>query len=154
MIKHIWTVLAQKAIIESQSNSLSLIDVMEELTVTISKKAPKDLKIATINIPISYEVVSYLLKDSKNNEDNPLIRIQILNPKGKIMKSFEHLVAWEKGKERMRTRAHIMGLNVDLPGNYIFRIYLKEKIEDEYSQVAEIPLKVKIQELSPVAAKK
>ncbi|MCL5019819.1 MAG: hypothetical protein M1426_05070 [Patescibacteria group bacterium] len=138
MIKHIWSILAQKAIIEAQTNSLSLIGVLEELTVGINK-SPNN-KSSIVNVPISYEVVSYLSRD--NEGANPEMKIEIFNPEGKMIKSFEYTVNWEKGKSRMRAKVNINGFVVDGEGNYMFRIELKEK--GEYRTVAELPLLVKL----------
>lgn len=141
MIKHIWSILVQKSIIESQTNSLSLIDVMEELTVGINKVKSSNEKDSTINVPINYEIVSYLSRDREDIE--PKIKIEIINPSNKILKVFEYPIAWEKGKQRMRVRMCINGLGVDEGGSYTFKVWLKEDKEN-YKIAAEIPLLVNI----------
>lgn len=154
MIRHVWSVLAQKAIIESQTNSLSLIDVMEELTVGVNRKEPNSNKGLLLNIPITYEVVSYLIKEVKDEDTNPMMRIQIINPEGKVLKTFENAIAWEKGKARMRARANIIGLAVDLPGTYMFVLGLKDGRDKDFKTVAELPLDIKIVDGPPPAGAK
>ena len=138
MIKHIWSIIAQKAMIEAQTNSLSLIGVLEEITVGINKNLNNEN--STINVPINYDVVSYLSRDKEG--PNPEMKIEIVNPAGKIVKSFEYIVDWEKGKQRMRAKVNINGFVVDGEGNYTFKIGLKEN--GDYKTLAELPLLVRL----------
>lgn len=154
MIKHIWSVITQRAIIEGRTNSLSLIDIMEEVTVGIRRLKPTNEEISIINIPLTYEIVSYLITNDEKNIENPLIKIDFINPKGNILKTFEHEIKWEQGKPRMRARITITGLSVNIPGTYIYKISLKEKSEKEFKPIAELPLDIKITEESSPNAQK
>lgn len=145
MIKHIWSVLAQKSIIESESNSLSIIDVIEELTVGLNKNAPAFPADASINIPLNYEIVSYFISDKKNPTPKATMLINLKDPKGNIIKTFEPQIVWEAGKDRLRVKIKIIGLTVKGPGLYTYEIRLKEEEQNEYKTISELPLVVKIE---------
>lgn len=143
MIKHIWSVLTQKTIIEQSTNSMSLIDVLEEINIGLANDMPEDKAPSNINIPIAYEVVTYLRSDIIDPIPKASIRINLINPKGKILNKFEHELDWEKGKHRLRVKTRILGLSVDMAGEYIYEISLKEDSED-YKVISELPLQINI----------
>lgn len=154
MIKHIWSILAQKSIIEAETNSISIIDAMEQLTVGAAQiNTDKPATNTNISVPIAYEIISFLTKDNKDKEVNPMIMIQLINPKDKILKTFERQIKWEAGKDRMRARARIMGLPIDISGIYFFKVGIKEEGEKEYKTVANLPLDINIVGELPISKK-
>lgn len=146
MIKHIWTVLCQKSVIDNQSNNLSLIDVFEELKVNYStpSSVSNSLEVTRINVPISYEIVSLWLRDNYDKDENVEIRAIFIDPTGKELKSFDQSVVMKAKLIRYRTRLRVQGIGLTVPGIYTFEIKIKDNNRDNFRSVASVPLDVKM----------
>lgn len=142
MISHIWSLLCRRSVIDSETNNLSLYDILEQLTVNVKIKKSDKHKVTKINIPIEYEVISFWVKAPKIEEFKGGIKLEIINPDGKIEKTFEQPLEIPKDKRRLRSRIRIKGFVADKEGNYIFRISYKEEIKDQYIKAADVPLEV------------
>jgi len=144
-IKHIWTLLCRRSVIDNETNNLSLYDILEQLTIKINVKKNSEEKIYNINIPIEYEVISFWTKSPDISEFNGELKLDIVNPKGKILKFFEKPLTIPKDKRRLRSRIRISGFIADMEGIYTFRMNYRETAEDQYTKTADIPLEVFIE---------
>lgn len=146
MIKHIWTVLCQKTIIDKDSNNISVIDVMEELKINYSFKEnnSNNNEINRINIPIKYEIVSLWMRDKYDLEENIDLKIVLNDPNGKELKTFDQKVVMKENLLRYRTIVKFEGIGLNVPGVYLFEIKIKENGKENYRSVANVPLEVKI----------
>lgn len=142
MINHIWSLLCRRSVIDSETNNLSVYDILEQLTVDIKIKKGNENKAAKINIPIEYEVISFWVKTPGIKEFKGGIKLEIINPEGKVEKTFEQPLEIPKDKRRLRSRIRISGFVADTAGNYIFRINYKESDKEQYKKAADIPLEV------------
>ena len=143
MIKHIWSILCRKSIVDNETNNISINDVFEQLSVDLKVKKDDVDKLKLINIPIEFEVVSMWVKNDKTNLKGNL-NVEILNPKGAVVKNFEQPLEMPETMKRLRSRLRIMGLVVEQPGDYIFKISFKEEGQKLYKAVAEIPLEINL----------
>jgi len=142
MIKHIWTILCRRSVIDSETNNLSIYDILEQLTIDIKIKKDRKDKVTKINVPIEYEVVSLWTKSPKATEFDGGIKLEIINSEEKIEKTFEQPLKLAKDKSRLRSRIRIKGFVVEKPGIYIFRISYRENNRDKYIKAADIPLEI------------
>lgn len=142
MINHIWSLLCRRSVIDSETNNLSVYDILEQLTVDIKIKRGGEDKITKINIPIEYEVISFWVKAPEIKEFKGGIKLEIISPEGKIEKTFEQPLEIPKDKRRLRSRIRISGFVANTAGIYIFRINYKEGIKDQYIKAADVPLEV------------
>lgn len=144
MIKHIWSVLCQRSIIDPQSNNISIIDVFEALEVDINpvSNVKEGRDNAEFNIPIQYQVVT-LWDITKNKKPTVDIRITLINPdsKEKILVTTNNL-KFPLDKKRMRSINQIQGLPVNKSGDYHFIVELKQ--DEKFEKVADLPLEVKL----------
>lgn len=143
MIKHIWSVLCQKTIIDSDTNNISLVDILEQLTANVNIKDPKN-EPKEINVPINFEVVSFWLKDSAEKVVKADLEIEIIDPEGKVLKKFPQTLKFPPNIRRLRSRLRIIGLVLTVSGNYIFKVKIKDEKRKEYQDVAELPLEVNL----------
>ncbi len=144
-IRHVWSVLCQKSVIDTETNNLSLYDILEELNIDIEFKGNEPRSIDLVNVPFKYEVVSLWENNGKQNSlDGAEIDVDFINPEGKILKEFKNILEVPKLKARMRTRLKIDGIGVSGEGAYMFNIKIKEKGQNTYKTVAKLPLTVKI----------
>jgi hypothetical protein len=148
MIKHIWSVLCNRSVIDSETNNLSLFDVFEDLNVSVKPNSPSEISGETINknisIPIKYEVVSMWLKDKDIKVATGTMQIELIDPIGKSLKSFSHNLEIKEIHNRIRSRIKVTGIELTVSGTYIFNIKLKEGDKENFRTVVEVPLAVKI----------
>lgn len=154
MIKHIWSVLCQKSLIDSETNNLTLVDVLEELSINISIPpltvgTPANSVINRIDVLISYEIVSLWVRDSAKTKETINLSIELLDPTGKGVSKQEHTVVMNENLLRYRTRLKIVGLGISTPGHYSFLVKIKEENKENYRTVAELPLEIKIIKNNP-----
>lgn len=154
MIKHIWSVLCQKSLIDSETNNLTLVDVLEELSINVSLP-PVNLSgsgtptMGRIDVPIGYEIVSLWVRDSAKTKETVNLRIELIDPNGKEVSKQDHSVVMNENLLRYRTRLKIVGLGITTPGNYTFLVKIKEEDKENYRTVAELPLDIKIVKNNP-----
>ena len=147
MIKHIWSVLCRRSVVDSQSNNVSLIDVFEQLQVGISPFDSSDTSVSEgISIPVQYELVNFWSKTNEVVEEKGSIRIVLLDPKGKEIKRMDKDLIIPQTNRRMREINKIQGISLKGNGIYNFVVSIKQEDSDLYITVAEIPLEVKIGE--------
>lgn len=143
MLKHIWSVLCRKSIIDSETNNISLNDVLEQLIIDIKVKKEDEQKLNAINLPIEFEVVNMWFKSGKTALKASM-SVDFINPRGSVVKNFIQEFEMTPEMRRMRTRVKILGMALDTSGDYLVKVSIKENGEKEYSQVAELPIEVHI----------
>ena len=139
-MKNIWSVLCSRAIIDQRSNSLSLFNCLDELTITFP--SPEAMAIDNKNVPLVFEVVS-LWHDEESKETDRILSyvIEIYDPQGVKLGEFKNQAKFEAGKTRLRAITGINGMKLSTEGQYVFKIY--EQVVDELRLEAEIPLNVR-----------
>ncbi|MFA5933428.1 MAG: hypothetical protein WCV81_04095 [Microgenomates group bacterium] len=144
MIKHIWSVLCQKSSVDQLSNNISLFDVFEALEVDIkSASNVKPTTDSSYNVPVQYQVVTLLSKDTADSKDTQYsIRITLVNPEEKEKILVDQNLTFLANKKRMRSINQIQGLPVNKSGDYHFIVELKH--EEKFQKVADLPLEVKL----------
>lgn len=143
MIKHIWSVLCRRGIIDRATNSLTISEVLEELRVDIKIEKKNENNLNSINIPLEFEVVSLWLKEgSITTHLRADSEVEIVNPEGKQIKTFHQEVNMPPNMKRLRTIFRIMGFVIENPGQYILRVNLKEEGQKMFKTVAELPIEV------------
>lgn len=139
-MKNIWSVLCSRALIDQRSNSLSLIDCIDEMTITFP--SPEAMANLEKKVPLVFEVVS-LWHDEEGKEAERVLPyvIEIYDPQGLKIGEFKNQAKFEAGKTRLRTIVGINGMKVTTEGVYIFKI--QQQVVDELKLAAEIPLNVR-----------
>lgn len=143
MIKHIWSVLCKETIINQDDNNLSIIDVLEALQVGLKpaeevvKTEPKEMI-----VPLTYEMVSFYIRDNKDKEVKFQQALTLLNQKEEAINKDIKDIVIPAGTKRMRTRVKISGIKIQGSGDYTFQVSIKEEGQKLFKIVAEIPLEV------------
>lgn len=154
MIRHIWSVLCRRAIVDSGTNNLTISDVLEELSVDIKveKKNIESLKL--INLPLEFEIVSFWKKEGDPTSDlKAESEVEVINPEGKSLQTFKQQVNLPPKMRRLRTILRVMGLTLDNSGDYTLKVTIKEEHDKAYQVVSEIPLQVQLnKQISSVPA--
>lgn len=140
MMKHIWSVLCKKAIIDRETNSLSLLESLEQITITLpSQEAMNSVK-GQLKIPLEFELVSFWVEqdESKKKEINMLI--EVYDPDNVKIHSAEKKIEVPENSRRMRILSKITGLRFTKAGVYTLKV--SNKAQQKYHVVAEIPLEI------------
>lgn len=144
-MKHIWSVLCRRSVIDNETNNISLYDALEEVSVGVKVKQQVAPIPEVINIAIDYEVVSLWMREDSDSRVQADTEIEIIQPDGKVAKTFPQKIDLPEKMRRFRTRYRINGLTVSTQGTYWFKIKIKETNEKQFRTVSEIPLEIKIQ---------
>lgn len=154
MIKHAWSVLCNKTIIDRDSNNISL-DVIERIILkdrSTPNSAPpadaqskKDLpeNVPGIIVPISLTLVSLWYRENISEPGRGQGRLKILSPSGKEIAKAEIDIDLIK-HSRSRSLCQFDGLPIPKNESGIF-YFIVEIFEDSaFKEVAKIPLEASI----------
>lgn len=144
MLKHAWSLLCKSAIINSDNNSLSLIDILEGLEfATHDKDAYEEaLKNKITTFPLSCEIVSYIYRDVSDKIEPFLIHVDIIDPNNKTLNSSTNELEFPAGESGMRARAKLDSFPFTVNGDYLFKVSITSSGKKKH--VANIPFKFKI----------
>lgn len=134
MIDHVWTVVCSRAVIDRESNNVSLQNVIEQITI-------RGEPILDTVVPIPLDVVTLWVRTNTDMPGQAHTRLTFLSPSGTVLGSLESEVDLSE-YERYRARTHFQALPVTEPGRYIFRIELQNEGASKWRQVAIVPLRI------------
>ena len=139
MIKHAWTVICQKSIIDQDTNNISL-DVLEQIEAKIPP-LPEEAK--GIVLPMQIEVTSlwYREKPEQGTHGNGRLRVEAPNKKEVASANIDIDL---NNNGRVRTRIRLDGLPVlkNISGYFFFITEIESS--GKWLEVARIPLEFKI----------
>lgn len=143
-MKLIWVIICSKSSIDVDTNNISLIDVLEEISVSseIIQNTIKGKKKTGVIIPLAFELVSLWEK----NTDDPIdaeIRMDLVDPKGGIIKTDVHPLTMKTKINRLRHRMFNQGLPIQKPGKYVFKIQMRMNKKGTFKTAGETSLEVK-----------
>jgi hypothetical protein len=143
MFNHIWSVICQNSSVDERSNTVNLFGCIENIGVDIDKNKNINNK---ISIPIQFDIVSYWTLDDSAKKNSLILKIEMIKPNGDVSFQKEENIFTEAGWGRIRNIAKFSGLELETTNNgrYIFRISQKEKKNDDFMIVANLPVDIKI----------
>ena len=140
-MKHIWTVLCQKSSIDIETNLVSLFNCIEELDLVIDKtKVPS----GNLVIPPEFQLVSFWTINNSNKESLLEIRIELIDPDGKVLNNFENKYPIKRGILRFRNRTNMQGMPITNAGRYTIKMMKKVEGKKQFETLVELPLDIKI----------
>lgn len=140
MIQHIWSVLCQNSLIDKTSNTISLIEVVEDLGLPGPPLPAGEQGL----IPIHCSLVSNWERVPSNQPTRGTVRVRTIRPTGECEREQEYSVDLS-ATPRSRTIAKISGITFREAGRHVFEIHVKEDGETEWRKVAGIPFNITIQ---------
>ncbi len=139
-MKNIWSIICEKSSVDSQTNLLSLFSCIEEVKLEIDKtKMPKGDKIV---IPASFQLVSFWAIEDPAKENSTEMKVDFVDPKGKILNEFKNVLKAKKGIKRMRNITNIQGVPITESGRYYYRVLQKKR--NKFEVVSELPLDIDV----------
>jgi hypothetical protein len=136
MIEHIWTVLCSRSVIDSETNNVSIQDVIEQITINAEPAQDGFL-------PIPFELITLCIRKESNKPAKGNERITFVTPSGKSDIVAEGVIDLSS-TERFRHRVKFPGLPLSEAGRYFFIVDIKDD-SGEWQKVATIPLTIAFQ---------
>ena len=130
----------ERLIVEHGANTVSLISVLQEITVPVAPAAegiPPDLIAATT----WYVVALWLREDGEDPKRMLRQRAEVESPNGKVV--LRMLTEFDLSRESHRNINVIQGLPVGVPGRYQLKLALTAVDEDNWVEIASYPFFVK-----------
>jgi len=144
MLRHVWTVLCQKTIIDKKTNNVSIVEALEEIKVNYKTKDKK--KPARINLPIHMELVTLWIKDRPTEEVTADVEVLLIDPEGNQIGKASHQLLVKPSNPRFRSNVNFDGLALTTSGEYKFIVQTNGAGSKNMVQVAEVPLTVTLKE--------
>ncbi|HEC30414.1 MAG TPA: hypothetical protein ENI66_00145 [Candidatus Yonathbacteria bacterium] len=145
-MEQIWALVCKTSSIDEETNSLSLFNIVEEITIDTRKAREQGEQKNTASFPIQIplEIVIMLRKNRVNQSITADLRIDLLDPKGKSLQHMQAAVKINKEHKRLRFRIKMNGIEVSSSGDYLLKISTQEPNEEAFGKIGEIPLEVRI----------
>jgi hypothetical protein len=136
MLEHVWSVLCSRSVIDSETNNVSIQDVIEQITIVAEPTENGFL-------PFPLELITLWGRKEIDKPANGTERVSFVTPSGKSTIISESNIDLSK-IERHRQRVKLPGLPLGQAGRYYFRVEVKGS-SDQYREVAAIPLAIQFQ---------
>jgi hypothetical protein len=133
MINHIWTVLCSRVITDQQSNNVSLIDVIEQITVAFPEEQN-----APGSIPVNLSLIT--LWERTDQPVRKMGRIRVQFPSGDFV---DQEITYEVDLTTFQRTRTIIGMNgfpVRGAGRHTIHVDLRSDDGTGWDEVACIPL--------------
>jgi hypothetical protein len=135
-MRHVWTVVCTNAVIDRYTNSVSLLNVLEQITIQ------GELPEAAV-LPIGVDVLTLWSREVPGTPETSSSRLTFRTSEGEILATHESDVQLTDS-ERLRARVSFQGLPLKGPGTYYFNVEIRDPSNTEYKRVAEVPLVIEV----------
>lgn len=137
-MEHLWTIACQQAIINNETKTISLIDVLESITF---KPAAGLINGKTL-FPFKFEIVSYWIRENDSEKAVEYL-LEAIDPDGrKIIEKNYKMDFPVPGKNKMRSIIKSNAFIFTTEGQYLFQIKMKK--DGGHKTVAKIPVEIKL----------
>jgi hypothetical protein len=157
-IQHIWTVICSQSTIDSESNNLTLVNVIERIGIRVPASEIKKMRekgAKKIAFPTPLEITSLLRNNAYKKAAVFDFRVRMLDELGKTVTNVvEQKIALKEGIKNIRIRNKFNAIAVEQGGDYWFVVELKSVEENSYKEVASVPLQIEIEETENPLSKK
>ena len=138
-----WAVLCQNSITDSTTNNLSLINIVEELTLSVEPpKTPLGGKEQGQGVSVNIQLVALWVRSRSDEPETGSGRITLILPDSKQVIGPEFEVNLSEF-QRLRNTTSLPVIPVRGEGDYRFMVEQKEGV-DQWNTKFVVPLKVKI----------
>lgn len=147
MPKHIWSVLCYKGCLDQFTNQVSLLDVIEIITIRSKTKPAEPGPHASV--PIKMHLVSLWTRSHPDRAETVVTRILIQAPDGSKIPGSE--VTLELEKPSLRNFMSFTTMPFRGPGQYIFVVQYRSEPTEPWQVAVSIPIEVRVEGASDKA---
>ncbi len=139
-LQAIWGVVCATSSVDSQSNNISLYNILERITLTKGENTP-EVGVNPASLQYEYVVLLQRSGSATKKETYPL-SIRLVDPEGKILNESPIPAVFNSGNKRLRIRFQNNAIPITVAGEYNFEV-LQEGGEEP---LLKSPLEVLINE--------
>lgn len=140
-IEHVWSLICSYSVTDSDSNNMSVFNLIETLHVPLDKLNKKEGE--AFSVPFNFQLVTRLRKKETDEEVSLTLKASIIDPSGNLMgEEFENQFEFPKQLKNIRIRTLFESLPVKDEGLYYIKIKIKGADEEEYVDIARVPLEI------------
>jgi hypothetical protein len=128
MAKLSWVIFCERSVVDSATNSLSLMNIVEEIHPPApTKEQLKEAAGRTIGAGMQCAVVSYWGRSHANKQERPSkVMLRLIDPDN--AKQIEAIQELDFGNAtRARLVANLQAIPAGREGTYVWRVYLRQK---------------------------
>ncbi|MEW5830526.1 MAG: hypothetical protein AB1846_16675 [Chloroflexota bacterium] len=133
MLEHIWSVLCTRSVIDTETNNVSIQDVIEQITIAAEP-------IENGFLPFQLELITLWGRKESDTPSKGMERVIFMTPSGNAEVVSESEIDLSS-VERHRHRVRLPGIPVSEAGKYYFKVEIKNG-NNEWKQVSAVPLKI------------
>lgn len=138
MPQHIWSVLCYKGCLDTYSNQVSLLDVIEGVSLKTNQLQ------GPLRVPVQMSLVSLWLRSEPGVAETFEARANLVMPDGTELPGLV-TTADLKTYSRIRTFMRIEGLEFRTPGLYWLAVEHRPSADSEWVRASRVPLDVQIE---------
>lgn len=142
----VWGLLCSLSSIDQERNNISLFNVLEQINVPKEAFVAQEKEKKPIFIQYPHELVLLFRRSLKieisNEELLADIRISTVDPNGIVLQQTLSPFKFIKDKKRMRFRFQANGFVISTPGDYVYRIEVKDESDKDFRNMLEVPFEV------------
>ena len=131
--------MCKKSTIDRDTNSLSIIDCIDEITITLHDDAELG---KGLTVPVNFQFVSLWLMNDSGKDVNADIKILFINPKGKTINEYPGSFTIDKKYKRFRSRMNLEQIFIKEKGRYFFEVQLRDNKSKKYMSQGSIPFDI------------
>ncbi len=141
-IEFIWALLCSSSSIDSETNNLSVTNIIEEISIE-EKNLPQNYE--NIEIGVNFQLVSLIKRKGDTSATiGADFKLSFTDPDGKILNSTTFPIELIADKARMRQRINIPIIQVTKAGEYNFALEIKLHEADSILDSLKVPLVINI----------
>lgn len=147
MPDHIWSVLCYKGCLDTYTNQVSLLDVIENISLKPEGPIPQ----GDVRIPMPMSVVSLWTRSDYDVPETFETRLVLKVPNGSVLATKEIIKADLQSHTRIRTFARLQAFPYQGPGLYKYIVEYRGMPNVPWQAVATIPVDVRVEAPPPEA---
>lgn len=138
-----WSIICKKALIDGETNVISLFEILEKLTIT--QTLPQlNLDIpGEFVMPLDFEIVTSISELPDENK-RIFLKIELFNAYNEKMGETGTELIMPLGTKTLRSRVVFNAIKIKGEGIYSFSINIREGEKGNFEEVSKIPLEVEI----------
>ena len=143
-MKVIWAVLSENTIVDLLTNNISLIQIIDELTVPAPPPQEADGQDTELSTPFDLSLTVLYARSDPQVGEKGLTRIRMVGPGNRESRVVEHEIdLTEQPRGRSIGRMGMSPLPLNAQGAYSFKIEMPS-LNGEWEEVFELPLWINI----------
>jgi hypothetical protein len=93
-------------------------------------------------VPANIQLISLWTSENFTEENSTEIKVEFIDPNGKILTEFINVLKTKKGEKRLRSLVGMQGLQVTDGGRYYYKIY--QKNNNKFEVITELPFDINL----------